>query len=72
MGKGLSKRAVVRNGIKRRLREAVRTALPEPVGAYDIVVTARGRSVEALFATLAGALGGQLARAGVVDGRSAR
>ena len=68
VGKGLSKRAVVRNGIRRRLREAVRTALPGRAGAYDIVITARGRSVEASFATLAAALGKQLTRAGVLEG----
>ena len=67
VGKGLSKRAVVRNRIKRRLREAVRTALPGAVGSYDIVVTARGRSVEASFSTLSGALGKQLSRANVLE-----
>ncbi len=66
VGKGLSKRAVVRNRVKRRLREAVRTTVHGRVGGYDIVVTARGRSVEASFSMLVGAFGQQVGRASVL------
>jgi len=42
--------AVVRNRIKRRLREAVRLRLPElRPGAYDLVFVARGRLKTALW-----------------------
>lgn len=44
VGKRISKKAVVRNRIRRRLREAART-LGVPEG-YDIVVNARGGTLE--------------------------
>lgn len=41
--------AVVRNTVKRRLREAVREVLPECAFALDVVVTARNGSQEASY-----------------------
>jgi ribonuclease P protein component len=60
VGKRLSKRAVTRNRIKRRLKEAVRS-LPV-VSGFDFVVTAREGAVEASFSELRSALEGLLRR----------
>jgi ribonuclease P protein component len=56
--------AVVRNAVKRRLREAAR-ALQVPAG-YDVVVGARKPSAEAAYADLFRALQTTLERAGVL------
>lgn len=66
VGKRISKRAVVRNRIRRRLREAARTlAVPE---GYDIVVTARARTLDADYWTLLKALRRGIERAGIAGG----
>lgn len=62
VGKRLEKRAVGRNRLRRRLREAARLAGAQP--GLDIVVTARAGSLEASFATLLQALKRGLERAG--------
>jgi len=62
VGKRLEKRAVGRNRLRRRLREAAR--LTEHPKGVDIVVTARAGSLEASFATLLLALKRGLERAG--------
>ena len=54
VGKRVSKKAVVRNRIRRRMREAVRTL--DVADGYDVVVTARNGSMEASYAVLAKAL----------------
>ena len=54
VGKRISKRAVVRNGIRRRLRESAR-ALPVSPG-WDIVVTARQGTLGCSFQELRAAL----------------
>jgi ribonuclease P protein component len=64
-GKRLSKKAVERNRIRRRLREAARTLPVAP--AYDIVVIARKGTVEASYGQLQAALEGLLARAGLLE-----
>lgn len=62
--------AVVRNRVKRRLREAVRTmALPS---GWDLILIARPAAAHADFARLAGAARSLLGRAGVVDSAGGR
>jgi ribonuclease P protein component len=57
-------KAVVRNRVRRRLREAVRSfTLKE---GWDIVVIARRTAVEATYQELRGSLAALLSRAGVV------
>ncbi len=55
--------AVVRNRVKRRLREAVRAL--SPARGWDVVVIARPAAATADFAGLRGALGALLRRAQV-------
>ena len=64
VGKRLSKRAVRRNRVKRRLKAAAET-FPVRSGV-DIVVTARNGAVEASFHDLRVALGRVLGRAGLI------
>ena len=59
-------KAVVRNRIKRRLREIIRQ-LPLRAG-WDIVVIARGAAVPADFAGLGRSVIGLLSRAGLLVG----
>lgn len=56
-------KAVVRNRVKRRLREAVRKHLAEIPSGWDIVILARPPSAEARFAEIESALVQTLARA---------
>jgi ribonuclease P protein component len=56
--------AVVRNAVKRRLREAAR-ALPIP-GGFDIVIGARKAAGDASLAELTRALESAMRRAGVL------
>src|SRR5438477_10524262 len=44
--------AVVRNRIKRRLRELIRPLLTRAKGGRDVVIVARSRAVDAQFARL--------------------
>lgn len=62
VGKRLERRAVVRNRVRRRLRDVARAA---PVGAYDIVVTARAGALAAHRDVLAHALAVAVRRAGI-------
>ena len=64
VGKRLAKRAVVRNRVKRRLKEAARS-LPV-VSGFDFIVTAREGAVEASFSQLRAALERLLRRARVL------
>lgn len=61
VGKRLAKSAVVRNRVRRRLREAARQIAVED--GFDLVVTARGGAIEADFDTLLAALRRALGRA---------
>ncbi len=55
--------AVVRNRVKRRLREAVRATLPQPAPGWDVVLVAREASRNATFAQISQALRQGLAQA---------
>ncbi len=63
VGKRLSKKAVVRNRTKRRIRECARQL--EGIGSFDIVATARGGSLEASAAELRLALERVVRKAGI-------
>lgn len=65
IGKRLDKRAVVRNRVRRRLRDAIR---PLPLrDGYDIVVLGRRSALTASFSALREDVGGLLRRAGLVE-----
>ncbi|MGI8927459.1 MAG: ribonuclease P protein component [Tepidiformaceae bacterium] len=64
VGKRLAKHAVLRNRVRRRLREAARS-LPVPAG-HDFVLTARQGAVEARQSELRVALEQLLRRAGLL------
>lgn len=69
VGKRISKKAVVRNRIRRRLREASR-ALPV-AGGVDIIVTARLGTLDASFGQLRLALEQGMRRASLLVERDA-
>jgi ribonuclease P protein component len=56
--------AVVRNKVKRRLREILRSQLLKP--GMDIIVSARARAAEADYETLGASVQALLARAGLL------
>jgi ribonuclease P protein component len=56
--------AVVRNKVRRRLREALRTRFGSLRPGYDLLVIARSKSATASWAELNAALDSVLARAG--------
>lgn len=62
VGKRLDKRAVVRNRVRRRLKEAA--AALEVLPSLDIVVTARKRALDATYKELRADLTRALAQAG--------
>ena len=55
--------AVVRNRIKRRLREAIRQVYPQLASGYDVIVIARAPIIEAQVVQIAAALSEVLRRA---------
>lgn len=61
-------KAVVRNHIKRRLREILRQ-LPLPIG-WDLIVIARAPAVQADFQELKKTIEGLLSKAGLVAGEN--
>lgn len=63
VGKRLAKHAVDRNRTKRRLREAARQVPVQP--GYDIIVTARARTLTADFPSLIAAIDKGISRAGL-------
>ena len=63
--------AVVRNRVRRRLREAIRAMAPSFQPGWDVLVIARPAIVEADHATLVEALRRLLARGGVLGGPAA-
>ncbi len=70
VGYSTSKRlgkAVVRNRLKRRLREAVRARSAQLMNGWDIVLIAREPSREATFAQLSAALERLLTQARLLD-----
>jgi ribonuclease P protein component len=64
VGRRVARKAVERNRVRRRLREAARS-LPVAEG-YDVVVTARAGAVEARYWELRAALEAALRRAGLL------
>ena len=60
--------AVVRNRVRRRLREALRVMAPSFQPGWDVLIIARPAIVEADHDTLVGALRRTLARGGVLGG----
>ena len=63
VGKKVGK-AVVRNKVKRRLREIFRALIPQVAGHTSYVVVARSRSAELTFVELRQSLTALLAKAG--------
>jgi ribonuclease P protein component len=57
--------AVVRNRVKRRLREATRARLPDIAPGWDVLLIARSAIVNAQFVEIAEALDALLDRAGL-------
>ena len=68
VSKKISKKAVVRNKIKRRLRESVRLKLKDGLikNGFDAVVITRPRIVDKSFFEIDGAVGKLLEKAGVL------
>lgn len=62
--------AVVRNRLKRRLREALRRLLPALASGWDLVLTARVAAAEASYEALAGEVHALLTRAGLWNAAS--
>lgn len=60
--------AVVRNRVKRRLREALRRELPRISAGWDLVCGARAPAAEASYAELADELRALFVRAGLLAG----
>ena len=61
-------KAVVRNRIRRRLREIYRLNSDKLNGSFDMVVVARGRSVGADYAKLSGAFLSACSQLGLIRG----
>jgi ribonuclease P protein component len=62
--------AVVRNRVRRRLREALRVMAPSFQPGWDVLIIARPPVTAAEYHTLAGALQSLLRRGGVLGGRT--
>jgi ribonuclease P protein component len=60
-------KAVVRNLIKRRLREATRVRLPRVATGWDVVLIARQSIVDARFSQIERALDSLLTQAGLYE-----
>jgi len=65
VGRKVDKRAVVRNRIKRRLREAWRREAPQPSVGADIAFVASRASAQASYWDLAEVMKAHLAQAGL-------
>ena len=63
--------AVVRNRVRRRLRESLRAMAPSFQPGWDVLIIARPPVISADFQALAGALQNLLRRGGVLGGRTA-
>jgi ribonuclease P protein component len=59
-------KAVVRNKIKRRLRELLRQMSPSP--GWDIIIIARNPAANADYSALGKSVGDLFIRAGLIDG----
>jgi len=69
VGVKVAKRAVVRNLLKRRLREIIRKALPDVAPGHDLLFSAKAGSPELSFPELKESVSGLLARSGLVSRR---
>ncbi len=69
VGHTVSKKAVIRNRLRRRLREIVRMRLPHLVPGFDVVLIVRSPAIKKTFAELARGLDFVLARGGLVSPR---
>jgi len=65
VGKKVDKRAVVRNRVKRRLREAWRREVSQPSVGADIAFVARSASAQGSYWNLAEVMKAHLAEAGL-------
>jgi ribonuclease P protein component len=63
--------AVVRNKVRRRLRESLRVMAPSFQPGWDVLIIARPPVIGADYKALAGVLESLLRRGGVLGGRSA-
>lgn len=63
MGKRVDKRAVQRNRVRRRIREAIRLLYPHLRAGTDVVIVARTRAVDASWPQLQDAIATVLQRA---------
>jgi len=59
--------AVVRNRLKRWMREAVRPVIPDVSAGVDVVISARSRAVDSGFWPFRGAIIDLMRKAGVVE-----
>lgn len=66
VGLKASKRAVVRNTAKRRVREAVRALLPQIAPGYDVLILGRQKLTQATFAEVSATLRFALEKTGLV------
>lgn len=66
-GKKTFRRAVDRNRVKRRLKEAFRLNLPDFRGGYDVVLVARRGMLNAAFQKIESELVGLAIQAGLKD-----
>jgi ribonuclease P protein component len=64
--------AVVRNRVRRRIREALRVMAPSFRPGWDVLIIARPPVIAADYQSLAGALHSLLRRGGVLGGRTVR
>ncbi len=66
VGLKASKRAVVRNTAKRRVREAIRALLPQIAPGYDVLVLGRPKLTEATLTEVGATLRFALEKTGLV------
>lgn len=59
--------AVIRNQVKRRLREIVKPLLPRIKGGAQLVIAARSRAANADYAEIAASVQRALTRAGLIE-----
>ncbi len=66
IGTKISKRAVVRNLAKRRLREAIRPLVPQLVGGLDVIIMGRGKIADTSYTEIAGTVRFALEKSGLL------
>lgn len=69
VGVKVDKRAVVRNLLKRRLREIVRGLLPKMVAGHDLLISAKAGSQTLTYKELSDSVIGLLTRSGSIPHR---